>query len=519
SAIMKLRLFKQRQTKPLALMAVNLPTVQKYFQLSDIELNALTSPAAPLVILNLKADFTQYNPQLLAPDAPDNLAVMLPASGLHYLLMAEFDKEFVVASSCNLRGEATALEAEELAHYPAGFIDGILTHPRKIYFRHDDSLLAANGGVMQIWRRARGFKWAALAGTLDETPILALGSEMKNTFSVSGNGDLLLSPHHGSLDSVTSMRSWERALEQTLDSLSRRPAALAVDLNCHNNIGRYGEKLALPIIKVQHHYAHARAAAAELRMKEGIILVWDGTGLGSDGTIWGSEFFRLKHEDLELLASFSASALPGGELAIKHPARQLAARMVEQGASAAEIGKFCPNLTEFELQMIIKMVQNKFNSIQSRGAGRLFDAFAARLGIAPELIDYEGEAAVRLESAARGQKKLAAAAKISPYSYQIKRYGGGWKLDFSSWFAPDFELGELAAWRFHYSLAVAAADLTGRLATPGSEVALCGGVFQNRLLTELLGRELQRNNFIMRLPEQIPPNDGGIAVGQLLEAK
>ncbi|MEG2076565.1 MAG: Sua5/YciO/YrdC/YwlC family protein, partial [Victivallaceae bacterium] len=356
SAIMKLRLFKQRQTKPLALMAVNLPTVQKYFQLSDIELNALTSPAAPLVILNLKADFTQYNPQLLAPDAPDNLAVMLPASGLHYLLMAEFDKEFVVASSCNLRGEATALEAEELAHYPAGFIDGILTHPRKIYFRHDDSLLAANGGVMQIWRRARGFKWAALAGTLDETPILALGSEMKNTFSVSGNGDLLLSPHHGSLDSVTSMRSWERALEQTLDSLSRRPAALAVDLNCHNNIGRYGEKLALPIIKVQHHYAHARAAAAELRMKEGIILVWDGTGLGSDGTIWGSEFFRLKHEDLELLASFSASALPGGELAIKHPARQLAARMVEQGASAAEIGKFCPNLTEFELQMIIKMV-------------------------------------------------------------------------------------------------------------------------------------------------------------------
>ncbi len=519
AAVTKLRRFKQRRAKPLALMAADLAAAQKYFQFSDIELTAFTAPAAPLVILSLKADFTKYNPRLLAPDAPDNLAVMLPASGVHCLLMTEFGKEFVVVSSCNLRGEATVLDFEELTHYPIGFIDGILTHPRKIYFRHDDSILAANGGVMQIWRRARGFKWAALPGTIDERPILALGSEMKNTFAISGNGDLLLSPHHGSLNSVAAVRAWEGALARTVDSLSRKPVAAVVDLNNHNNICRVGEKLALPLIKVQHHYAHARAAAAELQLEEGLILVWDGTGLGEDGTIWGSEFFRLKNGELELAASFESSALPGGEAAIRHPVRQLAARMAELGVSAAEIGKFCPSLSDFEVQMIIKMVRNKINSIHSRGAGRLFDAFAARLNLAPEEIDYEGEAAVRLESAGRGQKKLALKTNFPPYDYLIKADDNGCKLDFSAWFVPDFDVGELAAWRFHFSLAVAAAELAGILTTPGTPVVLCGGVFQNRLLTELLGSELEKRKLIMRLPEQIPPNDGGIAVGQLLEAK
>jgi hydrogenase maturation protein HypF len=497
AAVRKLREFKQRPEKPLALMARSLDSLRKYCAVTPLQEELLASAAAPIVLLNWTAEPLE----LLNPDNPREIGVMLPSSPLHELLLNGFSGELLIATSGNRHSEPPALDGQEAAERLAG-IDCILSHDRAIYWRHDDSLAVENLGRPQYWRTGRGCRWSVPGFELPDRRVLALGGALKNTFAMSGNGSLFMSPHHGDLEDLDTASGWEKALEQTL-ALVREPLdAIAVDLHPDYYSTRYGEKLAArlgaPLVRVPHHYAHALAALFESRKEKALALVFDGNGLGPDGALWGAELLSVSRgEGGRRLATWEAAPLPGGELAIREPWRQLAGRLHAAGLPTDP--------------MIARQCEKRLNTPFSHAAGRLFDAFAARLGIAPRRISYEGQSAIRLETAARRENPRDAV--IHPW--HAREQDGIWYIDWAPMFRDETRTSA-PAFSFHRTVAAAALEMVKHGLKHGSydTVLLTGGVFQNRLLTELTAELLGQYGLETFIPERIPPNDAGISAGQ-----
>ncbi len=498
SAVRKLRKFKNRPEKPLALMARSLETVRKYCAVTPVQEELLASPAAPIVLLEWTAEALP----LLNPDNPREIGVMLPASPLHELIMNDFSGDLLIATSGNRHSEPPALTNEEAAGRLAG-VDCILTHDRDIYYRHDDSLAVENYRRPQYWRRGRGLRWS----TCDYHPqlkrnVLALGAALKNTFAMGGRDFLFMSPHHGDLEDADAAAGWEKALTQMLEQASVRPDAVAVDLHPDYYSTRYGEKLAdklgVPLVRVPHHYAHALAGLLESRCENALALVFDGNGLGPDGTLWGAELLSVSRtEGGKRLAAWDAVPLPGGELAIREPWRQLEARLHLAGMPADP--------------MIVQQCEKNLNAPPSHAAGRLFDAFAAMQGIAPRRISYEGQGAIRLEAQARREKKWDGVI----YPWRSSERSGVLYLDWSPLFCGE-TISASPALSFHRSVAAAAAEMVeyGLEIRDCDTVILTGGVFQNRLLTGLTAAALEARGLKVFIPGLIPPNDAGISIGQ-----
>lgn len=539
-ALARLRLRKQRPHKPLAVMARTIAQVRRVCRCEPAAARLLLSAAAPIVILDVRRDVTRVSLpcDLLAPDT-DTLGVMLPTSPLHMLLAAPLAGDpvpafdWLVMTSGNRGGEPICIANDEARARLRSVADFMLLHDREINLRCDDSICALHRGRAQVWRRARGYAPAVLriARPLPRC-VLAMGAEMKNAIAVAFDDRVVFSPHIGDLESPEAVAGLRRVAEALPRFVGRGPGIVAIDLHPDMHSSRLGReiaaRLAVPVVAVQHHHAHAAAALAEHGLREGLALVFDGTGLGTDGAIWGAELLDIGDGGWSRLASFAGVPLPGGDAAVRRPARQLVGRCCAAGLAVPAAWRARAGVSDDELRGWSRQCAAGVNAPVSHAAGRLFDAFASALGVAADVATYEGQTAVRLEAAARRHSPNAATPSL-PFR-ACERDGMLW-IDWAAALAALLEnvggrgcsAGESCAWAYALHAAVAAAAL--RMAAYGVErtgrrtIALSGGVFMNRILTGLLESRLESAGLRVLLHRDVPPNDGGIALGQAVVAR
>ncbi|MBL7076364.1 MAG: carbamoyltransferase HypF [Kiritimatiellae bacterium] len=533
-ALQKLRARKGRPHKPFAVMAPSLDVIRRYCTVSAAEEAMLTSPQAPIVILDVleahRGPGSAPPLDLLTPDT-HTLGVMLPTSPLHALLaeptgndpVAAFD--LLVMTSGNRRGEPIAIDNEEASRRLQGIADGFLFHNREINLRCDDSLCIEQPSGPQVWRRARGYAPRALPlpRPVDRT-VLAMGAELKNAIALGYESQLVLSPHIGDLETPEALNGLEEAIRVFPEFLQRTPEMIAVDLHPDMHATRQGRRLAaagdLPVREVQHHYAHGLACLGEHGLTEGLALVFDGTGLGTDGTIWGAELLDIGPGGFKRLATFAPVPLPGGDRAVREPARQLLGRWIAAGVPVTADLQERLGSDDETLAVWIQQTAQGINAPMSHAAGRLFDAFAAALGTSPQDITYEGQAAIRLEAVARTYS----GPMPQSLPFDEREDEGVLQVDWSPAFIqcarkpiPRHETARMAM-AFHHSLALAAGRMVayGFSSSEKRTVALSGGVFMNRILNAQVTEVLETMGARVLVHQEIPPNDGGIAAGQVM---
>lgn len=513
AAVAALRRRKRRPGKPFALMAPDLETIRRHARLSEAEAALLSGPAAPIMLL--EAAGTALAPSV----APGQWALgwMLPTAPLHLLLLRAFGGPLVMTSG-NLSSEPQAVDDEEARETLAAVADAFLLHDRRIARRLDDSVVRHAAGRPRLQRRARGYAPAALplpAGLEAAPPVLAFGGHLKAALCLTRDGEALLSHHLGDLDDPLTCAELDRAERDYAALFDHVPALLACDLHPDYRTTRRAEARSaaegLPLVRVQHHHAHVCAAMAEAGWAPdagpvlGVAL--DGLGWGPDGSVWGGEWLLCDYAGFERLAWLKPVPLPGGAAAQREPWRNLLAQLDAAGlAEAAD-----ELLAGRPLAALRAAAAGGVNAPPGSSAGRLFDAVAAAAGLAPERQSYEGEAAMRLEAAAR---PLLATA--TPYRFAE---AGSVADPAPLWHAllgdraAGAPAGLLAA-RFHLGLAELVAGRARELARRhgAGTVALSGGCFQNATLLELCLARL--GDLTVLVQAATPANDGGLALGQ-----
>jgi len=559
AAVAELRRRKGRPEKPFALLAPDLPWVRRHCLLGPAEERLLTAPAAPIVLLRRRPpEWVGPDPEAgasnsiassiatgVAPHSPW-LGVMLAASPLHALLLRELGVP-LVASSGNRSGEPLCADAERVEEELGAIADGFLGHDRPIANPVDDGVIQLAAGAPMLLRHARG----QAPSVLDLTPLLphpdrlagvvAMGGHLKGSLAVGiTGGRAWLGPHLGDLDSLAAEQRLRQVLNDALERFGLRPRCFVVDGHPAYASRRIGAELAaaagVPLLEVQHHQAHLLACMAEHGLPPPAVgVAWDGAGHGSDGTLWGGECLRLEEPGgaaaFTRLARLRPFPLPGGERAMREP-RRAALGLLYAGLGPAALDgdtRRLPSLAAFgadERRVLARMLQQQVQSPLCSSVGRLFDAIASLLGLA-QRCSFEGQAALRLEAAARAALP-AVPGRLAPaaagYSMAICPGGHGepWLLDWQ----PLLEtlLHDLAADRpveaialaFHQALAQLLPALADQLGV--KRLLLSGGCFQNRLLLELAVECLADAGIEALWPRQIPCNDGGLALGQLLAA-
>ncbi|MFA9400851.1 MAG: Sua5/YciO/YrdC/YwlC family protein, partial [Acidobacteriota bacterium] len=457
--------------------------------LDEAERRLLESRERPIVLAR-RSD-AAWLAESVAPGTPW-LGVMLPYTPLHHLLCTDFGRPLVMTSG-NRSDEPIAIDDADAHRRLGGIADAFLTHDRAIHRRCEDSVLGSGLPV----RRSRGFAPGALALTrAGSEPIVAAGAELKSTFCVVRGEKAFLSPHLGDLDSPLALAAFRADLELYLEMLSVRPAVVAHDLHPDYLATRWALDQPADRIAVQHHHAHAAACLAEHgEQGPALALVFDGTGYGTDGTLWGGELLRCDLSGFERLAHLDPVPLPGGERAILEPWRMAASYLERAGRPV-----------EFERWGLVRE-SLKANAPVSSGMGRLFDAVAALLGVRTE-VAYEGQAAIELEL-------LAGELQAEPYPCRVERgliHGPDLVAAAHDDLASGRPRGQIAA-AFHEGIAAAAAAACAEAGEPRL-VALSGGSFQNRRLLAGVTRRLEDQGFRVLRHRRVPPNDGGISFGQ-----
>jgi hydrogenase maturation protein HypF len=539
AALSRLRERKTRPHKPFAVMAADLETLRRCCELPPAAVELLTSVRSPIVILDVleKPDLPQVLPlDLISPDTR-TLGVMLPTSPLHHLLFAPLKGDpvplfrLLIMTSGNRGGEPICLNDEEARERLAGIADFLLTHDRDINLRNDDSLATVQGGHAQVWRRARGYapEAVSLSRSLKRC-VLAMGAEMKNAVALGFDERVVLSPHVGDLETPEALDSLEMVARRLPEFLKQRPEQIAVDLHPDMQSTRLGERLAaaggLPLARIQHHRAHAAACLAENGCEEGLALVFDGTGLGPDGSIWGAELLEVRPDGFRRLASFAPAVLPGGDAAVRRPARQLIARFRQAGLPVSEAWREALSVAPEEAAVWERQSARGLNAPASHAAGRLFDAVAVLLGITPAETTYDGQPPIRLEAAARRAETPGNGARPEPLPFSLREEGGLLLVDWQPTFRLlyDFKASrgrqEEAALALHLGVAKAAVKMVeyGLSRSPLRRVGLSGGVFMNKILHRLLSADLSALHLDVLVHSQTPPNDGCIAFGQAVAA-
>jgi len=511
--IRRLREVKAREEKPFALMVPSLGAADQICHLSNLETRLLTSPEAPIVLLQRRRWSGSVSVQV-APGNP-RLGVMLPYTPLHHLLMSELGRP-VVATSGNRKDEPIATDEREALERLRGIADFFLVHDRPIVRHVDDSVVMVSDGREVVLRRSRGYAPRPVAKG-PATAILAVGAHQKNAVAISYAGKIFLSQHIGDLETPEAVEAFH-ATTRSLQSLYRQePVAIARD--AHPNYGSTIEsrRLGLPAIEVQHHHAHVVSCMAEHEL-DGTVLgvAFDGSGWGPDGTVWGGEILRATRADFERVARLRTFPLPGGERAVREPRRAALGALFEmRGEAAFDEPVIASAFTPEELTALHHVVPNPNFSPRTSSAGRLFDAVAFLAGLRAKC-SFEGQAAMELEWSIE-----AAEPSVEPWTFVLED-GDPAVLDW----APILEsvlraraAGEslsVISSRFHSTLAAAIAALAVRVGEP--RVVLTGGCFQNRVLTERAAGRLRAAGLEVFTHAAVPPNDGGIAVGQLVVA-
>lgn len=510
AAVGLLRVRKHRPDKPLAIMVAALADGRRLCHVSDEEAAVLASHRAPILLLQRRTE----SAEIAAAVAPGNpfLGVMLAYTPLHHLLVEAVGRP-VVCTSGNLSEEPMAVTIEDARERLGAIADVLLAHDRPIVRPVDDSVARLGPDGLQVLRRARGFAPLPIPIGGQGPVILALGGHLKNTVALAVGGQAVLSPHVGDLDNLASVEVHRRAAEDLLQFFQVTPELIACDLHPDYASTRHAEALAarcnVPLVRVQHHHAHAAACMAEHGLAGPVLaLSWDGTGYGLDGTIWGGEVLACEGGDFQRVAHLRPFSLPGGERAAREPRR--CALGVLHDIDRQEAARWAGNAG---IEGLVTVLERNLNCPRTTSMGRLFDAVAALCGL-PGVINFEGQSAMALEFAADAE---CAEAYPIPLG-QGEPAAADWEPMIRRVLA-DRRAGvpvAVIAARFHNGLAELAVAVARRVGL--ADVVLSGGCFQNRFLSAAVRARLLAAGPRVYSHHQVPPGDGGIALGQIFVA-
>ncbi len=524
AAVVGLRARKHREEKPFALMVPSLAAARELCRISELEERLLLSPEAPIVLLEKEKD-ARLAPTITAGNP--NLGVMLPYTPLHHLLMHSLGIP-VVATSGNLSDEPICINELEALERLRGIADVFLVHDRPIVRHVDDSIARVMAGRELVLRRARGY--APLPISLKSEIrnqkseiILALGAHLKNTVALSMGMNVFVSQHIGDLETEQAYAAFVRSAADLPHLYDAVPQLIACDMHPDYLSTKYAHDLAgaspftshrspITLRSIQHHWAHIAACMAENELTPPLLGVsWDGTGYGGDGTIWGGEFLSIDAKGFTRIAHLRHFRLPGGEAAVKEPRRSALGLLYEiLGDQLWEHDDLLIAFERSELSLIRQMLEKNVNAPLTSSAGRLFDAVAGLIGLRSRA-SFEGQAAMELEFAVQPEVE-------DVYSFALTEESPlvlDWQPAILE-IIDDLRSGETRAVisaKFHNTLAemiVAVAQTTGQ-----QKVILSGGCFQNRYLTERTINRLSTQRFHPYWHQRIPPNDGGISLGQI----
>ena len=510
-AVQRLRELKHREEKPFAVMFPSLESIQGVCEVSELEQRLLESPETPIVLLKSKAQ-TKIPPSV----APGNpwLGAMLPYTPLHHLLLAQLQFP-VVATSGNLSDEPICTDEHDALQRLGKIADLFLIHNRPIVRHVDDSVVRVMADRPMVLRRARGFAPLPVQLSKVAPPILGVGAHLKNSVALSVGRQVFISQHIGDLETTVAFDAFQRVVHDFESLYEVVPQIIVADAHPDYLSTKFALEKSLSVLRVQHHAAHIYSCMAENEVTPPALgIAWDGTGYGLDGTIWGGEFLRMTGQGFERFAHLRTFTLPGGEAAIKEPRRSALGVLHELFGDDLFDRHDYPILNAFskeELTALRAILRKKLNTPVTSSAGRLFDAVAALLDLSHKS-KFEGHAAMHLEFAI-GETRT-----TRLYPTPVHEGVVDWGPTIHGILADvhvGIPVGEIAA-AFHHSM-VEAIVITSLLAGE-KQVVLSGGCFQNKYLTERAVRRLREEGMRPYWHQRVPPNDGGISLGQVAAA-
>ncbi len=515
TAVLRLRLRKHREERPFAVMARDLGEARALADLVPAEEALLLSPERPIVLVRRRADAPIA--EEVAPRSP-LLGLMLAYSPLHHLILAEFGGALIMTSA-NASEEPICYRDREAVERLGGIADLILLHDREIETRCDDSIARVIAGMPAILRRSRGYVPRAIALRAPvPRPILAVGADLKNTFCIAVGESAFLGPHIGDLGSAETWRSMQESVERMLRFLRVKPELVVHDLHPDSIAAAYARTRPEPRLAVQHHHAHVASAIAEHGIAGPVIgVAYDGTGYGTDGTVWGGEILVATAKEYRRVATFRPIPLAGGERAIREIWRIALAALDDAFDGAPPLAQLplFEGIAAAEIATVRQMISQGVNAPLARGAGRWFDA-AGAIGLGRRRATFEGQAAMEWNNTAAG------GARGGRYPFEFSRPSSQLiELDLRPLIrelANDTiaqrPVSEISA-AFHDALAEATAAMVRQIAQLHGRrpVILTGGCFQNARLAETI-RTLLTPEFDVFLHRDVPCGDGGIALGQ-----
>ncbi|MDT7689945.1 MAG: hydrogenase maturation protein HypF [Acidobacteriota bacterium] len=514
-AVECLRQRKYREDKPFALMAKSVAVIKEYAHVSETEEALLNSARRPVVLLEKRVDGRRL-PEAVAPGV-NTLGFMLPYSPLHQLIFENLERPLVLTSG-NVSDEPICYEDEDATRRLNEIADYFLSHDRRIHIRTDDSVARIVEGRETVLRRSRGYAPAPVrVGFKFEREILACGAELKNTFCLARESYAFVSHHIGDLENLETLRSFKQGIEHYKRLFHLHPDAIAYDLHPEYLSTKYALALdeSYTKIGVQHHHAHIASCMADNRVEGEVIgVAMDGLGFGTDGRMWGGEFFVADFREAERIAHLEYVPLPGGAKAVREPWR-VAAAYLHRTFGDDFLNLDLPFVQKMDVKAwttLSRMIATGTNSPETSSMGRLFDAVSSLLGLR-NTVNYEGQAAIELEAmadkdCARGYEfEFKAGDNIISAGAVIRRA----VEDLLDGYPP-----RKVSAQFHFGVAALIATVARRVRDERglNRVALSGGVFQNMLLLKSACRMLKRDGFEVLTHSRVPTNDGGISFGQ-----
>lgn len=521
-----LRSRKNRPSKPFALMFSSIDEIRNICEVNETEEHALTSQMSPIVLLKVKENATKNISAFVSPDNP-YLGAMLPSAPLQGILLKFFDTP-VIATSGNIAGEPICIDNDEAFERLAGIADYFLIHDRQIMRALDDSIIQVIDNKPQILRVGRGYAPLEIQlpqSLTGKSKLVAFGGDIKSALSVYTGEKIYLGQHLGDLADPISLANFEKNLSDlySLSGVDLGDNSIQIVSDRHEGYfasltaSQIADKYVLEYKQVQHHQAHAYTAWLEADCPDAsVVIVWDGTGLGDDNTLWGSEFMSL-HKDnnskmqIERICLLTPFPLPGGEAAITDPRRTLVGLLWSYDLLPLFWERLNSMFSQQELQIIIDMLYKKINSPLSSGMGRLFDAISVLLELCHQNT-FEGEAPMALEYAAMKSQ--------TADGYDMENSVKNGVIDIKEMLLQihhdmrnQVSSADIAK-KFHNTLVELSLKIISKQAS--QNILLTGGVFQNRLLTELMIGRLKNNGYNVSVHSRIPPNDGGLSVGQIV---
>lgn len=537
----RLRKRKNREGKPFAVMFKDVETAKKFCFLDDEEEQQLTSWQRPIVILKTKNEMlnpgfsgqhdenkenetlkenvtlNSFQGQNVLPESVSNgintIGALLPYMPFHYLLFERLKTPAIVFTSGNFSDEPIVISNQKAENELSRISDAVVSYNREIYNRTDDSLLQVINKKPRLMRRSRGYAPTPVYLDFHVDGILATGAELKNTFCLGKGNQAILSQHMGDLKDFETYTFFQKNIEQFKKMFRIEPKLIVSDLHPEYLSTKYAQEAGLELVQVQHHHAHIASAMVENGLDEKIIGVsFDGTGLGDDGNIWGSEFFICDFNDYERKLHFNYIPLPGGDAATKEPWKIVVSLLYKVFGNEFVNFElpFLKNIKEEKIDWVVKSINNQINCPLTSGSGRLFDAVSALLGLC-SFSTFEAEAPMRLENSI--QKNVS-----DKYSFKLSQI-----IDFSEMIAEiitDLKKGVvpgIVSAKFHNTVVHSIVEGVKKISEESGlqKVVLSGGTFQNRYLTERTENKLNELGFKLFGNCSIPCNDGGISLGQL----